>query len=78
MLGAKEPRLVIHPRCKHLIAAFQNYRREEQDGEFLDTPVDPQHPHEDLMDAIRGGIRDAMPEGRTPPPALRRVHASYA
>lgn len=68
-------RLLIHPRCKYLIAAFQNYRREERAGEFLDTPVDPQHPHEDLMDALRGGIRDAMPEGRKTPPALRQTHA---
>jgi hypothetical protein len=71
------PRLVIHPRCKHLIQAFQEYRREERAGEFLDTPVDPQHPAEDLMDALRGGIRDAMPEGRKlPPSGLRQIKAS--
>ncbi len=78
MLGtaSREPRIVIHPRCKHLIAALQNYRREERGGEFLDTPVDPQHPHEDLCDALRGGIRDAFPEGRTSPSALRTTPAS--
>jgi len=72
---AKEPRLVIHPRCKHLIAAMQSYRREERGGEFLDTPVDPQHPAEDLVDALRGGIRDAMPEGRTSPSVVRTIRA---
>jgi hypothetical protein len=73
--GTAEPRLLIHPRCTHLISAFQNYRRQERDGEYLDSPVDPQHTAEDLMDALRGGVRDAMPEGRTPAPNLRTVHA---
>ena len=59
----------------HLIHAFQNYRRAERDGEFLDTPLDPQHKAEDLMDALRGGIRDAMPEGRKTPPDLRTISA---
>ena len=60
---------------EHNIQAFQTYRRAERAGEFLDTPVDPQHPAEDLIDAIRGGIRDAMPEGRKAPPNLRTVSA---
>jgi hypothetical protein len=51
--------LLIHPRCKHLIAAFQNDRRARRGGEILDYPEDPQNPHEDLMDALRGGIRIA-------------------
>ena len=77
MLGAPpaEPRLLIHPRCVHLIKAFQNYRREERMGEYLDAPADPQPPHEDLMDALRGGIRDLMPEGRRPGPDVRTIHA---
>jgi phage terminase large subunit-like protein len=71
------PRLLIHPRCVHLIKAFQNYRRKESNtGEFLDDPVDPQHPFEDHMDALRGGVRDAMPEGRKAPPNVRTIHAS--
>ena len=28
-----------------------------------------------MMDALRGGIRDAMPEGLVPPPNLRPVRA---
>ena len=78
MLGGAsgaEPRILIHPRCTHLVQAFQTYRRAERGGEFLDTPLDPQHPAEDLMDALRGGIRDAMPEGRKPAPHLRTVPA---
>lgn len=68
--------LTIHPRCAHLKAAFQNYvRKKGRDGEFLDGPADPNHPHEDLADALRGGIRDAFPDGiRVEQPQLRRIH----
>ena len=66
---------LIHPRCTHLIAAFNGYVRHEERGEFTSRPKDPNHPHEDLMDALRGGIRDAMPEGRKPQPAFGRVPA---
>jgi hypothetical protein len=56
-------------------SAFQTYRRAGRGGEFLDTPLDPQHPAEDLLDALRGGIRDALPDGRKPAPNLRTVSA---
>ncbi len=49
-------RLIIHPRCQHLVRAFQGYRRARRGGQWQDYPEDPQHPHEDLMDALRGGI----------------------
>jgi hypothetical protein len=69
--------LQVHPRCRLLISAFQNYSRKRSvGGEYLDVPVDPQHPHEDLMDALRGGIRDRFPEGRAEGPRLRRKHIS--
>ena len=69
--------LLIHPRCENLKAAFQNYARKRTGrGDWLDEPADPQHPHEDLMDALRGGVRDRFPEGRIEQPAMRRVHAS--
>lgn len=74
--AVKSPRILIHPRCKHLIDAFQNYRRKEQNGSFLDSPVDPQHPAEDLMDCLRGGIRDAFPEGRVVAPNFTRKSRS--
>jgi hypothetical protein len=41
----------------------------------IDFPADG-HPEEDLLDALRGGIRDAMPNGLAPRPNLRPVHAS--
>jgi hypothetical protein len=51
------PRLTIHPRCEILIQAFENYRRARVGGQWRDWPEDPQHPHEDLIDALRGGIK---------------------
>ena len=67
--------LLIHPRCVALKAAFQNYaRKRTTGGDWLDDPADPQHPHEDLMDALRGGIRDRFPEGRIEQPRMRSVH----
>jgi phage terminase large subunit-like protein len=68
--------LLIHPSCTMLRAAFQNYvRKRTGRGDWLDEPADPQHPHEDLMDALRGGVRDRFPEGRAEQPRLHHVHA---
>jgi hypothetical protein len=72
----REPDLIIHPDCVHLIAAFNGYVHAERGGEFMPWPKDPNNPHEDMMDALRGGIRDAMPEGHRPQPNFRRVHSS--
>ncbi len=72
-------RLFIHPRCEDLIAALQSYRRARRGGQWLDHPEDPQHPWEDLVDALRGGLRSAFPEGRQVRPAhTRRVLARQA
>ena len=67
--------LLVHPRCKALIDAFQGYRRAKRGGQWLDRPEDPQHPHEDLIDALRGGLRAHYPEGRTGKSILIRVNA---
>lgn len=58
--------LRVHPRCRHLIAAFQAYSRKQVAGQWTDRPEDPQHPHEDLMDALRGVLLARFPEGRRP------------
>lgn len=72
----KETELIIHPRCEHLIAAFNCYDREPiKGGGYKTMPRDPNHPHEDLMDALRGGIRFVFPEGRVIKPVFRRVHS---
>jgi hypothetical protein len=68
-------RLTIHPRCVRLKDAFGSYCRQRQRSQWLDYPADG-HPEEDLMDALRGGIRDALPEGDVITPGLPRVHAS--
>jgi hypothetical protein len=67
--------LTIHPSCTMLIAAFHNYMRDKRAGQYIDRPVDPQHPHEDRMDALRGGLQAAFPEGRRPAPRFARPHA---
>jgi hypothetical protein len=68
-------RLKIHPRCKHLATAFLSYARARRSGQWMDYPADPQHPHEDLIDALRGGLRVALPDGAAPAEPLRRARA---
>ena len=59
-------RLLVHPRCQDTIRAFQDYRRARRGGQWTDQPEDPQHPHEELMDALRGGLRVPLPRGPAP------------
>jgi len=66
--------LTIHPRCARLKDAFRNDCRQRRGGQWIDFPADG-HPEEDLIDALRGGIRDALPEGGAPAPNLHQVHA---
>lgn len=68
-------KLRVHPRCVHLIAALTNYMRAKRGGQYVDDPEDPQHPHEDLIDALRSGLLDRFPEGRRPEPKLMRAPA---
>lgn len=68
-------RLAVHPRCNATIRAFQNYRRAKRAAQWQDYPEDPQHPHEELIDALRGGLRLTFPEGRLSQPSLARVPA---
>jgi hypothetical protein len=70
--------LLIHPSCKPTIQAFENYRRAKRGGQWQDYPEDPQHPHEDLMDALRGGVASALPRGRDGlPTGLRPITGYY-
>ena len=70
--------LLIHPTCKRTIQAFENYRRARRGGQWQDYPEDPQHPHEDLIDALRGGVASALPRGRdTTPSGLRTVQGGF-
>ena len=70
-----QTRLIIHPRCESTVRALRCYRRAKRGGQWEDKPEDPQHPHEDLVDALRGGLRLCFPEGRVPPPHFKRVPA---
>ncbi len=70
--------LVVHPRCVATIQAFEGYRRKKRSGQWMDQPEDPQHPHEDIIDALRGGIACALPKGRdVAPPTTRKVTTHY-
>lgn len=69
------PRLRIHPRCTNLLSALRHYRRARRSGQWQDYPEDPQHPHEDLVDALRGGLKGLYPEGRKTLTTLTRVAA---
>jgi phage terminase large subunit-like protein len=66
--------LTIHPRCTRLKDAFRNYCRQRRGGQWIDYPADG-HPEEDMIDALRGGIRDALPGGVAAALNLQRVHA---
>lgn len=67
-------RLLIHPRCKGLIAAMKAYRRKKLRGSFIDQPEDPQHPHENYVDALRGGLVSVFGlEGHKPRPNHPRL-----
>jgi phage terminase large subunit-like protein len=68
--------LWIHPRCTQLIDAFKDYHKKTIGAITVNYPADNQSPNEDMMDALRGGVRDRFPEGRTAPSAVRSVHAS--
>lgn len=68
--------LFINPRCKALKAAFESYRRAKRQGQWMDYPEDPQHPHEEMIDALRGGLKVIAPEGRRPQPHFYRRPAS--
>jgi hypothetical protein len=68
-------RLAIHPSCVSLVLAMQNYRRAKRGGQWQDWPEDPQHPHEDLVDALRGGLRTYFPNGRSLQPTFARIQA---
>lgn len=69
------PSLFVHPRCVHLLNAFGGYTRAKVGGQWADKPVDPQHPYEEMIDSLRGGLAALFPEGRRPKPNFARVHA---
>lgn len=67
-----KPNLAIHPRCGKLIAAMMGYRRAKKAGQLLDKPEDPQHPHEELVDSLRGGLCNKFPDGRRIKPVANK------
>lgn len=72
--------LKLHPRCERTKSAIEGFRRKLKDGQPTDQPVDPQHPHEEMVDALRGGLSVEYPRRLEEPPAapprsvnLRRI-----
>jgi hypothetical protein len=70
-VAIEPPCLLVHPRCTDLITAFANYKRDRRSNQWIDRPKDPQHPYEELMDSLRGGLQDKFPDGRHGPSNLR-------
>ena len=72
--------LRIHPRCTHLIKAMQCYARACVAHQYVDYPLDPQHPFEELIDPLAGGLKLEFPDGRLPanrsltPRSIGRLH----
>jgi hypothetical protein len=65
--------LLIHPRCVHLIAAMKGYLRAKHRNQWMDWPAEPQHPAEEMIDALRGGLRLEFPDGLyRPEPKFQR------
>lgn len=57
--------ILVHPRAVATIKALRGFRRHRNpDGSWSESPEDPQHPHEDIIEALRGGLRVAFPNGR--------------
>jgi hypothetical protein len=73
--AAGPPKLRIHPRCETTIRALECFRRAKRAGRWIDEPEREDHPHEDMVDALKGGLCDVFPEGRRPQPKLTRVPA---
>ena len=75
------PKLRVHPDCKGLVDALANYKRKKRGGQYVDEPEDPQHPYEELVDALRSGLLDAWPAGRkagaAPGKAVHRFRTMY-
>jgi len=73
-LGGSEstppPGLFVHLRCTDLVNAFGSYKRAKRAEQWMDYPEDPQHPYEDVMDALRGGLVATFPDGRRPGPKV--------
>ncbi len=68
-------KLRIHPRCVATIDAMGNYLRARRSGQWQGYPEDPQHPYEEQVDALRGGLRTLYPSGRVSPVVYKRVSA---
>lgn len=56
--------LYLHPRCTWTRRALSQYRRNRVGNQWSDRPKDPQHPEEELIDALSGHLNLLYPYGR--------------
>lgn len=56
-------KFIVHPRCVNFIEELENYeyQKDKKTNEYLNKPVDA---FNHLMDAMRYGLEDEMPENR--------------
>lgn len=56
-------KMVVHPRCTNLIEELENYeyQKDKKTNEYINKPVDA---FNHLLDAMRYGLEDEMPENR--------------
>lgn len=58
--GVGNPKLLIHPRCRHLVRAMLGYRNVRIGDSFSELPVkDGEHDH--LIDALRYALMNRLP-----------------
>lgn len=69
--------LHVHPRCNATRTALLNFRRKRVKGQWVDEPEDPQHPHEDVIEALRGGLLAIWPNGRRADLKLASIRGQY-
>lgn len=69
--------LLVHKRCRATRTALLNFRRKMRQKQWIDEPEDPQHPHEDVIEALRGGLLDKWPNGRRPDLKLRKARVTH-
>ena len=74
LLDPTPPCLIIHPRCTASEDGLPQLLAGQARGRMAQRACADQSPHEDVMDALRGGIRDRFPEGRIEQPKLKWVH----
>lgn len=68
--------LRVHPRCDVGRKMFRSYRRKKRNGVYVEAPEDPQHPWEEMADALRYALLRKWPRGYPREDGLVRAPAA--